>query len=116
MAKPDMTRPDRPARRAAGLPGERTYLAWQRTGLAFAAVGALLVHAASRLHSPLAYLPGVFGLVMSGAVLLRALVKYRSITAAGPIRRGVASPWTAAGLAAAATVLGVTGLIIVLST
>ena len=97
-----------------GLQSERTYLAWQRTGLAFAAVGALLGHAAIGLHHLLAYLPGVLGLAVGAAILLRALLRYRSIEAAARGRRDASSPRLAAALAAVATLLGVAGLVIVL--
>jgi uncharacterized membrane protein YidH (DUF202 family) len=110
--------PDRgPPPRVAdpGLQSERTYLAWQRTGLAFAAAGALLVHAAVRTHFLLAYLPGVFGLAVAAFILLRALLRYRSIEAAARGSRDAASPRLAAALAAAAALLGVTGLIVVLA-
>jgi uncharacterized membrane protein YidH (DUF202 family) len=109
--------PDRgPPPRVAdpGLQSERTYLAWQRTGLAFAAAGALLVHAATRLHSLLAYLPGVLGLAVAAVILLRALLRYRSIEAAARGKRDASSPRLAAGLAVMAAVLGVSALIIVL--
>lgn len=96
-----------------GLQSERTYLAWQRTGLAFAAVGTLLGHAAIPLHHLLAYLPGVLGLAAGAAILLRALLRYRSIEAAARGRRDAASPGLAAALAAVATLLGVAGLVMV---
>lgn len=98
-----------------GLQSERTYLAWQRTGLTFAGVGVLLVHAASQLSSTLAYVPGALGLAAGAVILLRALLRYRSITEAARGRRDAASPRLAAALAITATVIGVTGLIVVLS-
>lgn len=98
-----------------GLQSERTYMAWQRTGLAFAAAGALLVHTAAHLHSVLAYLPGVLGLAIAAVILLRGLLRYRSIAAAARGQRDAASPWLAMALAAAATLLSVTGLAVVLA-
>ncbi len=98
-----------------GLQSERTYLAWQRTGLTFAGVGALLVHSATRLHSVLAYLPGAAGLAVAAVILLRALLRYRSIEAAARGRRDAASPRLAAALAVVAALLGITGLIVVLA-
>lgn len=98
-----------------GLQSERTYLAWQRTGLTFAGVGALLVHAAGKLHNVLAYLPGAFGLAVAAIILLRAVLRYRTVVAAARGEAEAASPRLAAGLAAAALVLGVTGLVVVLA-
>ncbi len=98
-----------------GLQSERTYLAWQRTGLAFAAAGALLAHAAIHAHNLLAYLPGVFGLAVAAVILLRALLRYRSIEDAARGRRDAASPRLAVSLAAAAALLGITGLIVILA-
>jgi uncharacterized membrane protein YidH (DUF202 family) len=65
-----------------GLAEERTYLAWQRTGLSFAAVGALLLHLAVRIHHPAAYLPGVLGLTLGAVVLASGLFRYRNAAAA----------------------------------
>ncbi len=99
-----------------GLQSERTYLAWQRTGLGFAAAGTLLGHAAIRAHNLFAYLPGVFGLVVAAIILLRSLLRYRSIEDAARGRRDAASPRLALALAIATTVLSVTGLLVVLAT
>jgi uncharacterized membrane protein YidH (DUF202 family) len=110
---PDRGRPPRVA--DPGLQSERTYLAWQRTGLGFAATGVLLVHSAVRAHHLLAYLPGVFGLAVAAVILLRALLRYRSIEAAARGRHDASSPRLTAALAAAAALLGVTGLIVVLA-
>lgn len=98
-----------------GLQSERTYLAWQRTGLTFAGAGALLVHAAARVGNPLAYLPGVLGLAAAAVILLRGLLRYRAIAAAARGERDAASPRLAAALAVTAALLGVTGLIVVLA-
>jgi uncharacterized membrane protein YidH (DUF202 family) len=98
-----------------GLQSERTYLAWQRTGLAFAAVGALLVHAGGRLHNVLAYLPGVLGLAVGAVIVFRALLRYRTIAAAARGEGEAASPRLAAALAAAAAILGISGLLVVLA-
>lgn len=98
----------------AGLQSERTYLAWQRTGLSFAAIGVLLVHAAGGLRHPVADLPGLFGLAVGAAILLRALLYYSDMIAAARGERTAARPRLVAALAAATTVLGVTGLVIIL--
>lgn len=98
----------------AGLQSERTYLAWQRTGLAFAASGALLVHVAGGLRHPLGVLPGLFGLLASAVIFAGALVRYRSTVAAALGRGAAASPAALSAAALAASVLSVTGLLVVL--
>lgn len=90
---------------------ERTYLAWQRTGLAFAALGALLVRAAGGLNHPLAWLPGLAGLVAGGLILLRGLARYRALRGHGP-ERVRASPVLLGVVAAAATLMGLAALVI----
>lgn len=113
------SRTQRPGRRPGvadpGLQSERTYLAWQRTGLAFAGVGALLVHSATRAGTALAFLPGGLALAVAAVILLRALLRYRFITAAARGQRDAASPRVAVALAVMATLVGVTGLVVVLA-
>ncbi len=98
-----------------GLQSERTYLAWQRTGLSFAAVGALLVHAVGGLQHPLAVAPGVFGLAVGAVILFRALVRYRGAVEAARGRRGAAAGSVTAAVAGAATVLAVAGLVVIVA-
>jgi uncharacterized membrane protein YidH (DUF202 family) len=94
----------------AGLQSERTYLAWQRTGLSFAAVGGLFVHAA--LDKGWAFaLFGVFGLVAGGLILARAQWRYRVTVAAVVRERSPAHPAVVAALAVGATVLCLGGLV-----
>jgi uncharacterized membrane protein YidH (DUF202 family) len=112
-----MSRPPRPEHPAdlvdAGLQSERTYLAWQRTGLSFAAAGALLVHAAGGISHPYAAIPGLFGLAAGALILARGLVRYRAIVTAAR-GEGEAAPAGVVGMVAlAATLLTVAGLVIV---
>lgn len=100
----------------AGLQSERTYLAWQRTGLSFAAVGALLIHAAGGVRHPLADVPGLVILAVAAVILLRAVLRYRSIVAAARTGRSAASAALAAAVAAAAALAGVSGLVIAVAT
>lgn len=100
----------------AGLQSERTYLAWQRTGLSFAAVGALLIHAAGGVEHPLADIPGLAALVVGAIILLRAVLRYRSIVTAARTGRSAASAPLAAAVAAAATAAGLSGLVIAVVT
>jgi uncharacterized membrane protein YidH (DUF202 family) len=97
----------------AGLQSERTYLAWQRTGLSFAGVGALLVHVAGGVHHPLAAVPGILGLAVGAAVLLGGFVRYRSAVAAARGEGAVATGNLAVIVAAAAFLLGVAGLAVI---
>ena len=97
----------------AGLQSERTYLAWQRTGLSFAALGGLLVHAAGGVRHPLADIPGLFGLAAGAVILLRGLLRYRTIVAAARGEGHAASPRVVGAVALAASVLAVSGLVIV---
>jgi uncharacterized membrane protein YidH (DUF202 family) len=85
---------------------ERTYLAWQRTGLAFAALGALLVHAAGGTRHPLAAVPGLASLLAGALMLLRGLLRYRSLAAVARGGARAASPVLLAGVAAVAVLLG----------
>jgi uncharacterized membrane protein YidH (DUF202 family) len=99
----------------AGLQAERTYLAWQRTGLSFAAVGALLVHAAGGVKHPLSDVPGLIGLAVGAVVLLRGLLRYRLAVEAARGQRSTAAGAAVGGIALAATVLSVAGLVLVLA-
>lgn len=83
----------------AAVPGERTALAWQRTGWTALGAGALVLHAAPSWPGLVA---GVL-LLVSG-VLCTALVapaRLRGLAAAGSAGHGVAVP----GLVTVATVV-----------
>ncbi|WP_322768226.1 DUF202 domain-containing protein [Frankia sp. Cr1] len=109
-----------------GLQSERTYLAWQRTGLSFAAVGVFLVHATHHLGhlGPLgrlgAGLPGILGLATGAVIMLRGLLRYRQAVAGartgadmgGP---GVSAPTAVGAVAAAASLVAVGGLLVLLA-
>lgn len=56
---------------------ERTRLAWGRTALAFAGVGALLLHIGNRSHTPVREIPGVVTLCAAAAVYLLGSYRYR---------------------------------------
>jgi uncharacterized membrane protein YidH (DUF202 family) len=107
--------PDREHPADAPDVSERTYLAWQRTGLSFAALGALLLHAAGGMHHPLASLPGIAGLVAGGVILLRALVRYPRLAAAARARRRAAPPVPLAGVAVLVVALGLAALALLIS-
>lgn len=60
-----------------GGQGERTYLAWQRTALSFAAVGAAVVHYGAEDSQPVATALGALGLAMAAVLLAAAMPRYR---------------------------------------
>jgi len=92
-----------------GLQAERTYLAWQRTGLAFAGVGALLLHSGLPDGTLLA-VPGAGGLLAGALLILRAQRRYRATSAAVRNAHPTSSLRLVASVAAVTTVLCLTGL------
>lgn len=97
-----------------GLPPERTYLAWTRTGLAFAAVAALLIRRASAGHAWLMAF-GVPAAIAAAFVLVRAQWRYR--TTVNQVRQGLSpyEPRLVAGVAVAACIVSIGGLMAVLA-
>jgi uncharacterized membrane protein YidH (DUF202 family) len=93
------------------LQSERTYLAWQRTGLSFAAIAVLLLHVAGRSWQGADAL-GLFGAVAAVTMLLSTTWRYRR--SPGPARGepGAADPRMIAAVSTAATVLCVGGLVL----
>lgn len=93
----------------SGLQAERTRLAWSRTALAFAAVGALMLHSgmstAHRLHE----LPGLIALCSAAGTYLLGVGRYHSTTRKVPRQQ----PMTSAG--AVRTLAGLTSLTVVLA-
>lgn len=61
-----------------GLQHERTRLAWGRTALSFAGVGALLLHIGDRSHTPLREVPGVVTLCAAAAIYVLGTYRYRA--------------------------------------
>lgn len=62
-----------------GLQSERTGLAWSRTALAFAVVGALLLHASTAKGNRLEELPGFLALSAATVTYLFSIVRYRAV-------------------------------------
>jgi uncharacterized membrane protein YidH (DUF202 family) len=79
-----------------GLQAERTRLAWSRTALSFAAVGALLLHNGITTGDRLRLVPGIIGISCAAATYLLGVVRYhatnrkvpreQSMTSAGAVR------------------------------
>jgi uncharacterized membrane protein YidH (DUF202 family) len=79
-----------------GLQAERTRLAWSRTALSFAAVGALLLHNGLTTGDPMHGLPGVIALSSAAATYLLGVGRYhatnrrvprgQSMTSVGSVR------------------------------
>ena len=74
----------------AGLQNERTSLAWFRTSLSFAGVGALLLRSSAGLARPVPAVLGSLALAVSGATLLISTARYSSVDA--QIRRQRPAP------------------------
>ncbi|MER7458769.1 DUF202 domain-containing protein [Micromonospora sp. NPDC126480] len=98
----------------AGLQSERTYLAWQRTALAFAGVGALLSYAAVS-HGRALAIPGGLGLLVGALLFSQAQRRYRLTVATARSERALDRRMVA-GVAAAATLLAVASLGTLLAT
>lgn len=89
---------------AAAVPGERTALAWQRTGWTALAAGGLILHAAPGWPGAAA---GIVLLV--GGIACTALVaplRLRALAAASAAGRAVAAPGAAAATAAVVVLVG----------
>jgi len=75
----------------SGLQNERTSLAWFRTSLSFAAVGALLLRASGSLDRPLPGVLGALALAFSAVAMLTSTRRYQAADTAIRHRR-VATP------------------------
>jgi uncharacterized membrane protein YidH (DUF202 family) len=94
-----------------GQQNERTYLAWQRTGLSFAAVATLLLHVAGRTWRAADAL-GLFGLVTAATILLWTMWHYRGSPNPARGELGAADPRIIAAVSVAAAVLCLGGLVL----
>jgi uncharacterized membrane protein YidH (DUF202 family) len=92
----DKARHERPPVIDRGLQAERTRLAWSRTALSFAAVGALMLHSGMSKGDRLDELPGVIALCSAAATYLLGVGRYHTtnhnvardlpMTSAGSVR------------------------------
>jgi len=91
-----------------GLQAERTRLAWSRTALSFAAVGALLLHIGTSPGHRLHELPGLLALCSAAATYLLGVGRYhathRSVLREQPMT-SASSVRTLAGLTTLTAVL-----------
>ncbi len=96
-----------------GLQAERTRLAWSRTALSFAAVGALLLHANASTGYRLQELPGLLALCSAAVTYLLGVGRYH----ATPRNVSREQPMTSAGsvrlLAALTTLTAVLALALI---
>ncbi len=75
----------------AGVQGERTFLAWQRTGLSMAGLGAAIVHFGGAATQHISTATGLFGIAAGALLIALATPRYHhSIEAARGERSAVA--------------------------
>ena len=96
-----------------GVQGERTYLAWQRTGLSFAAIGAALVHLGGPGDQRVAGVTGLFGIAAGALLLGGAMPRYRHSVPAARGEHRTATPLLVLTTAVSAVLLGVGALLVV---
>ena len=92
-----------------GLQAERTRLAWSRTALSFAAVGALMLHTGMSTGNRLHELPGLIALCSAAATYLLGVSRYHGTTRKVPREQ----PMTSAG--SVRTLTALTALTVVLA-
>lgn len=97
----------------SGLQAERTRLAWSRTALAFAGVGALLLHAGASTGDRLQELPGLIALCFAAVTYLLGVGRYH----ATPRNVAREQPMTSAGsvrlLTALTTLTAILALVLI---
>lgn len=104
--------PDRSERRPVldrGLQAERTRLAWSRTALSFAAVGALLLHNGITRGDHVSWVPGLIGLCCATGTYLLGVSRYHSTI------RKVARDQSMTSVESVRTLTALTGLTVLLA-
>jgi uncharacterized membrane protein YidH (DUF202 family) len=99
-----------------GLQGERTFLAWQRTGLSFAAVGATLLHFGGTAERCASGVIGLFGVAAGGLLIAAAIPRYRHFAPAARGEHPAALPLAVFLTALTGAVLAIGALLLVLDT
>jgi uncharacterized membrane protein YidH (DUF202 family) len=92
-----------------GLQAERTRLAWSRTALSFAAVGALLLHNGITTGDRLRWVPGIIGLSCAAATYLLGVVRYHATNRKVPREQSMTS------VGAVRTITALTALTVVVA-
>jgi uncharacterized membrane protein YidH (DUF202 family) len=92
-----------------GLQAERTRLAWSRTALAFAAVGALMLHSGMSTGESRDAVPGVIALCSAAATYLLGVGRYHTTN------QKVAHNQSVAPAGAVRTLTALTALTVVLA-
>jgi len=97
-----------------GVQGERTYLAWRRTGLSFGAVGGGIIHFSDSGLQIVPEVIGVCGIAAGAAFVILATYRYRHSAQAAAGERPAAIPAVVLATGLTALVLAVGALVIVL--
>jgi uncharacterized membrane protein YidH (DUF202 family) len=96
-----------------GLQAERTRLAWSRTALSFAAVGALLLHNGITTGDPLRWVPGLVGLCSSAATYLLGVSRYHATNRKVPREQSMTSVGAVRTLTALTALTVVVALVLI---
>jgi uncharacterized membrane protein YidH (DUF202 family) len=99
-----------------GVQGERTYLAWQRTGLSFAAIGAALVQFGATGSQRASEAIGLYGIAIGTALVATAVLRYRHSVPAARGEHPTALPLLILLTAITAGALGVGALLLAFDT
>jgi uncharacterized membrane protein YidH (DUF202 family) len=106
-------RRDRPPVIDSGLQAERTRLAWSRTALAFAAVGALMLHSGMSTGNRLNQLPGLIALCSAAGTYLLGVGRYHATTRKVPRQQPMTSAGSVRTLTALTTLTVVLALVLI---
>ncbi len=96
-----------------GLQAERTRLAWSRTALSFAAVGALLLHNGITTGDWLHWVPGLLGLCSAAATYLLGVVRYHATNRRVPREQSMTSVGAVRTLTALTALTVVVALVLI---